>query len=97
MSHDFFNDLLPIIGWRIYYGDGSVFTSADGSWDDAPSEDVQILEYVHAEPYHTLCLGEDEYFLTPDSSVKYGKWADTAWFESLRESVVNAGWQSLIT
>ena len=29
-----------LIGFKIYYGDGSVFTSADGRWQDLPTGDI---------------------------------------------------------
>ena len=32
-----------MILWRIYYGDGSTFSSEDGSWEQAPSDDVQVV------------------------------------------------------
>ena len=64
----------PVVSWRIYYPD-SVFTSDDGSWDEAPNENVQIIMLFHEpEPYRTVLMGEDEFRLTPESSVKYGKW-----------------------
>ncbi len=31
------------IGWRIYYGDGTVVDSRSMDWDDAPSDDVQVV------------------------------------------------------
>ena len=29
--------------WRIYYSDGSTFGSEDGTWENAPGRDVQIV------------------------------------------------------
>lgn len=31
------------MNWRIYYGDGSTFSSDDGAWEDAPGWDVQVI------------------------------------------------------
>lgn len=31
--------------WRIYYSDGTTFSSADGGWEDAPGWDVQAVVY----------------------------------------------------
>ena len=74
---------LPVIGWRITYGDGSTFTDVDGSWDDAPDQNVQILEYLHEPPYRTFEYGIDEYRLTPESAPKFGKWMVLKEFEAL--------------
>lgn len=74
---------LPVIGWRITYGDGSTFTSDNGSWDDAPGKNVQILVHLHEPPYRTFEYGLDEYRLTPDSEPKFGKWMVLEEFEAL--------------
>lgn len=74
---------LPVLGWRLVYGDGSTFSSDDGSWDDAPSTNVQVLEYLHEPPYRTFTYGEDEYRLTPDHSPKFGAWMEESAFHAL--------------
>lgn len=80
---------LPVVGWRLYYGDGSVVSHLDCSWADAPSENVQVLEQLHdPAPYRTLTYGDDEYRLTPDSEVKFGAWMDAADFEALVDRVL---------
>lgn len=42
---------LTIKGWRIYYGDGSVVSSKDSTWQDAPNDDVQALIVFYNETY----------------------------------------------
>jgi hypothetical protein len=79
--------MLPVLGWRLYYGDGSTFSHLDGEWEQAPHGDVQVLEYLHAEPYRTLVYGEDEYRLTSAHSRKFGKWMDEAAFYALVDQV----------
>ena len=32
-----------VIGWKIWYGDGSTFFSKQGTWESAPNQDVQVL------------------------------------------------------
>ena len=32
-----------MIDWLIVYGDGSIFSSDDGAWEDAPAWDAQIV------------------------------------------------------
>lgn len=78
---------LPIQGWCLYYGDGSTFSHLNGSWDEAPISGVQVLKYLHSEPYQTLTYGEDEYRLTAEHSVKFGEWMDDAAFYALIERV----------
>lgn len=80
--------MLPILGWRLHYGDGSTFTNLDGEWEQAPSENVQVLEYLHDTTYRTLVYGVDEYRLTPAHACKFGKWMDLPDFEALVDRVV---------
>lgn len=40
-----------IIGWKIYYGDGSVVSSKEISWQEAKSDDVQVLIVYYEETY----------------------------------------------
>lgn len=46
--------MLPIKAWRIFYADGSSFSSEDGSWAEAPPFGVQCVVYYHLPPYKTL-------------------------------------------
>jgi len=39
------------VGWRIYYADGSTWSSLTGPWADAPSHEVQIVKVFYAETY----------------------------------------------
>lgn len=34
------------MSWRIFYGDGSQYSSDDGAWEQAPSLDVQVVAFV---------------------------------------------------
>jgi hypothetical protein len=52
---------VPIIGYRIYYADGSVWTDASGKWNSAPSTGVQVVVLLHAGDYRTIKMGLDEY------------------------------------
>lgn len=36
-----------IVGWRLYYGDGSTIDSRASDWESAPCEDVQVLVAFH--------------------------------------------------
>lgn len=34
---------MKVLGFKIYYADGTTFSSKQGSWEDAPSEGVQFV------------------------------------------------------
>lgn len=62
---------LPAQGWEIYYSNGTVFSSADGSWADAPQDNVIIVLIWHG--YHVLgvrqktqLVGHDYYYYVTD-------------------------------
>lgn len=52
---------LPIVGFIVWYGDGSVFSSAHGDWEDAPREGVQVIRFFHPDGFTTMTDGFDEY------------------------------------
>ena len=43
--------------WRIWYSDGSTFSSADGTWEEAPGRDVQIILFHDPDRGWTLRHG----------------------------------------
>lgn len=74
--------MLPIESWRIFYADGSEFSSEDGTWAQAPPFGLTCVVYYHAPPYKTidkggvegLCYFQSEEFAGTD--VKLGLWID---------------------
>ncbi len=42
--------MLPVDRWIVYYGDGSTFSSADGSWAEAPPFGVFAIVYYRVGP-----------------------------------------------
>lgn len=68
------------IAWRIFYGNGDVWSSRDSSWEGAPSENVQVVvvyldedylawrnrEYVR-EPYCAWYQADDYYWRDPQT------------------------------
>lgn len=42
---------LTPIGWRIWFGDGSVRDSRQATWEGVPSNDVQMVTVYFAETY----------------------------------------------
>lgn len=65
------------LAWRIYYGDGSVFSSEDGPPQDAPCLDVQAIVQPHAEVGRVVVAGHR---LTECEDALCKK--DYYWFES---------------
>jgi hypothetical protein len=78
-----------VIGWKIYYGDGSVLTSEESTWSESPSEGVLIADvffeetyrrYVRGtwvtENYKDILRGFDYYWQNPDGSFAAGQARD---------------------
>lgn len=70
----------PLLGWKIYYGDGSVASSKDYSWADAPDQNVQIIVFYYDRTYtdqygtfprRSIMIGNDYYYYHP--SLGYGE------------------------
>ena len=56
--------------WRIYYP-ASTFSDEDGSWDEAPSDDVQALVWWTNEGVN-VDWGVDAYSLPGHDGIKHG-------------------------
>ena len=54
--------------WRLYYGDGSVFSNEDGEPQDAPCTNVMCAAYYDEDNRRRLAHSADYYFY------KDGKW-----------------------
>jgi hypothetical protein len=72
--------VLPVLGWKIFRADGSVWSSAEYSVWEVPDE-IQAIVLYHAPPFRTMELGEDFYSL--DGRMLAGKWMDTAAYYAL--------------
>ena len=35
---------MKIVGWQLWYADGSSISSAESTWEDAPQSGVQVLK-----------------------------------------------------
>lgn len=47
-----------IIGWKIYYNDGTIFSSLDGNWIDAPCDNVAIVLLFYRQTYPIYIDGQ---------------------------------------
>lgn len=64
---------MNIIHWKIYYGDDTVYTSNDGTWEEAPDTGVQVVmlyfdeDHSEDKPYREIIQGGDFYCKDGDS------------------------------
>jgi len=91
------------VGFRIWYGDGSVRSNLDGDWAALPSSDVQYVTFYRVETYATFRGGSwttenyveqfylaDYYWLTADGRPGAGSAAD-AIPENLPDGALKTG------
>lgn len=64
--------------WRVYYADGSVFTSQEGEPWDAPRLGVQVVAQER-DGDHELVWGRDHFYYDPGA----GGWCTTDLFGAL--------------
>ena len=65
--------------WRIYYGDGSVFTNEDGEPHDAPRTNVQVIAQDDWSMGAEMISEFDYYYWEPDTWGWYGADLFTVW------------------
>lgn len=53
--------------WKIFYGDGSTFSSGDGTPDDAPALNVQCIVQVDEEVGRYILSRRDYYWYEGDT------------------------------
>lgn len=66
-----------VSGFKLWYADGSTFSSDDGSWSQAPSDGVQVLMIYLEKPLREIVMGVDEYRLPDRNTVKYGSYMNS--------------------
>jgi len=76
--------MLPIQSWRIYYADGSTFSSEDGTFAQAPPFGVQCVVYYRVDDKNRLLRwidsgsgDENDIFVYQGEGWKMGMWMDT--------------------
>lgn len=69
-----------MLNWRIYYGDGSTFSSADGAPQDAPALNVQVIVQRDPDVGRALVSGH-HYYWFHDSEWYGGN--DAGWYQYL--------------
>jgi len=88
--------MLPVESWRIFYEDGSDFSSEDGPWAEAPAFGVQCVVYYHVPDEDGLQRktqdggvdNGDVYFYQgeePYVGIKLGLWMDSEGFYRIQD------------
>ena len=76
------------LAWRVYYGDGTTFSSEDGGPADAPGRNVQVI--VQADERVGRCLlSQHDYY------VWRGEWIGVDLF-GLFDYLVDTGWARVL-
>lgn len=47
------NDQIRLLGWKIWYGDGSTASSDKDKWENVPNENVQVVSFLVKKPART--------------------------------------------
>lgn len=62
-----------VVGWRVWYADGSVFSSTDTEWRDLPDDGVQVVVLYYrgiapdGHPLRRIIMGADQYWSDGES------------------------------
>ena len=79
--------------WKIYYGDGSTYTSEYGTPQVAPSRDVQVIVQDHPRVGVELVSSADYYVWMVNDD--YARWWGVDIF-GLFDYLVEAGWKRVL-
>lgn len=60
--------------WRIYYGDGTEFSSEDGTAFDAPRTNVQVIAFTNPNTGKTDLLSQSDYYYYEPECNDWGWW-----------------------
>lgn len=92
--------MAKLIAWKIYYDNESIFSSSDGSWEDAPCHGIQVLVEFYDDDTRKLHIERDYYlldegkaygtnnihpFLDKQKTIKFGRWSSDNKFKALVE------------
>ena len=74
--------MTDIIGWSVWYDNGSVFDSREHDWDDIPDDGVLVM-YVYKSDGRRECMQGQWYYFAPHPE---GIIYDSDWHMPLRTS-----------
>jgi len=70
--------------WKLFYKDGSVFSNADGMWEDAPADGIELLMIWDKFWGRKCFVGHDHYVISADGE-PYGVDDLSAWLRDNRK------------
>lgn len=84
--------------WAIIYHDGttlSIVKSSEMNWNDAPTNNVQIILFKISETHWHAVKGMDEYTLAgcPGSETKFGLLITDEQWKDVRNAMVGMAWR----
>lgn len=90
--------MAKLIGWKLYYDNGSVLSSLETKWEDAPPDGIQVLVEFYDDGSKKLHIERDYYILDDGKAygtnninpwlrkygiVKFGRWSSDDKFQEL--------------
>lgn len=87
-----------ILGWKIWYTDGTVYSSAEREADDLPDDEVQVVKVYHhlkgdGDHIYTLrFIGNDPYWLPGATRSKRGTWVSDEEHNRFHKESGSVGW-----
>lgn len=92
-------DPLTIVGWCVYYEDGSYYLSSDFKADSLPDSGVQLVQIYHTRPdgppghlFELTLVGDDVYWLPGATRPKRGSWVSDHHHHAIREKAKVRRW-----
>ncbi len=94
-------DPSTILGWYIWFADGSFYSSRHHEADDIPNDGVQVARIFHLRPesdtpetiYSYLLIGCDPYRLPGATEAKAGTWVSDAEHDRFTDLAIAARWE----
>ena len=94
-------DPATILGWYIWYADGTFFSSRGSEIDDLPASGVQVARIFHLRPesdtpktiYSYLMIGCDPYWLPGATNPKEGTWVSQEEHDKFTDLSIAARWE----
>lgn len=80
---------MEVLAWEIRYADGSVASSENTVWEEAPGSGVLAVIWWHVPPYRTYTYGIEPFRLPGHTHVKWGKEIPDDEWEKFREMILH--------
>ena len=99
-----YNILMELIGWRIFYDNGTECSSDNSTWKDAPADGILALVELYDDGSKEVHHSRDYYILDDDKAygtnniqpylhklgtVKFGRWSKNSFFKQTLNKAKN--------